>query len=113
MNFLPKSNLRPVLGSHRGPLGPQKSQIKLTIASFLSPNQMEHTVFPLNESNHLMIMRNPERYVINKFKTQRHQKSAVPFLQKLLNDDYANQKKDLSKLLRVNNGVINNAPITF
>ena len=44
VKFLPKSNLRPVLGLHRGPLGPQKSQIKLTIASFLSPNQMEHTV---------------------------------------------------------------------
>ena len=77
--------------------------------------KLEHfsKLFPLNESNHLMSKRNPERYVINKFKTRRHQKSAVPFLQKLLNDDYANQKKDLSKLLRVNNGVINNAPITF
>ena len=42
--FWPKSNLRPVLGSHRSPLGPQKSQIELTIASFLSPNQMEHTL---------------------------------------------------------------------
>ena len=50
VNFLPKSNLRPVLGSHRGPLGPQKSQIKLTIATFLSPNQMEHTVFCLTLS---------------------------------------------------------------
>ena len=48
--FWPKSNFRPVLGSHRSPLGPQKSQIKLTIASFLSPNQMEHTVFPDNIS---------------------------------------------------------------
>ena len=46
--FWPKSDLRPVLGSHKSPLGPQKSQIELTIASFLSPNWMEHTVYYSN-----------------------------------------------------------------
>ena len=37
----------------------------------------------------------------------------LPFLQRLLNDDYSKQKKDLSKLFRVNNGVYKNAPITY
>ena len=77
--------------------------------------KLEHfsKLFPLNESNHLMSMRNSERYVISWSNTQRHERSAIPFLQRLLNDDYAKQKKDLSKLLRVKNGVINNAPITY
>ena len=70
-------------------------------------------LFPLNESNHLMNMRNPEKYVINISNTERHKRSAVPFLQRLLNEDYSKQKKDLSKLLQVNNGVLYNAPITF
>ena len=70
-------------------------------------------LFPLSESDHLMSMRNPEKYVVNISKTERHKRSAVPFLQRLLNEDYLKQKKDLSKLLQVNNGVLYNAPITF
>ena len=70
-------------------------------------------LFPLNESDHLMRKRNPQRYVINISNTERHKKSAVPFLQKLLNEDCSKQKKDLSKLLQVNNGVLYNTPITF
>ena len=67
-------------------------------------------LFPLNESDHLMSKRNPQKYVINISNTERHKKSAVPFLQKLLNEDYSKQKKNLSKLLHVNNGVLYNTP---
>ena len=55
MHFWPKSNLRPVLGSHRSPLGPQKCQSKLTTAPFLSPLCCKHPVDQLllqNVSNH-------------------------------------------------------------
>ena len=70
-------------------------------------------LFPLNESNHMMNMRNPERFVINISSTERYKRSAVPFLQRLLNEDFSKQRNDLAKVLRVNNGVSNNAPITF
>ena len=40
------------------------------------------------------------------------QKSAVPYLQKLLNNDYLKQKKDLRNLLQVNNDIVYNIPIT-
>ena len=60
-----------------------------------------------------MSMRSSEKYVVSYSNTQRRERSAIPFLQRLLNDDYAKQKKDLSKLLRVNNGVYKNAPITY
>ena len=76
--------------------------------------KLEHfsKLLPLNESKHVMDKRNPERFVVNQSGSERHRISAVPFLQRLLNEDYSNQKKDLSKLLRVNNGVSYNAPIT-
>ena len=70
-------------------------------------------LLPLSESKHVMGKRNPERYMVMNSKTERHRRSAVPFLQRLLNKDYLRQKKDLSKLFRVNNGVVNNVPITY
>ena len=70
-------------------------------------------LFPLSESKHLMSKRNTERFVTNISSTERYKRSAVPFLQRLLNDDYSKQRKDLAKLLRVNNGVFYNAPITY
>ena len=77
--------------------------------------KLEHfsKLLPLNESNHIMNMRSSERFVVNVSNTERHRKSAIPFLQRLLNKDYLKQKKDLSKLLQVNNGVRYNAPITY
>ena len=42
--FLPKSNLRPILGSHRSLWGPQKCKNKLIAALFLMHNQMNHPV---------------------------------------------------------------------
>ena len=62
-------------------------------------------LFPLNSAKHLMMKRNHEKYVVKKANTERYKKSAVPFLQRLLNDDYSKQKKDLKILLQVNNDI--------
>ena len=53
-----------------------------------------------------MKKRNPDKYVVNCAKTERYRRSAVPFLQRLLNEDYAKQRKDLKCLLQVNNDVL-------
>ncbi len=45
MNFLPKSNLRPVLWSHRSPWGIHKSQKMLTTALCLMPNDVKDPVY--------------------------------------------------------------------
>ena len=76
--------------------------------------KLEHfsKLFPLNESNHQMSIRNPEKYVVKNSNTERHKRSAVPFLQRLLNEDHERQKKDLRKLFQVNNGIVNSTPIT-
>ena len=67
----------------------------------------------MSEPKHVMNKRNPERFVVKTANTERFQRSAITFLQRLLNEDYTKQKKDLSSLLQVNNGVVYNAPITF
>ena len=62
-------------------------------------------LFPFNNAKHLMKKRNHEKYAVTNANTERYRKSAVPFLQRLLNDDYARQKKDLKCLLQVNNDI--------
>ena len=70
------------------------------------------SLFPLNENAHQMNTRNPNKYVVKNGNTDRMKRSAVPFLQRLLNEDVNKQRKDLRKLLQVNNGICFNAPIT-
>ena len=61
--------------------------------------------FPRHSGDRTMQTRYPERYVVNKAHTERYRKSAVPFLQRLLNEDYMKEKKIITSLLRVNNDV--------
>ena len=93
----------------------KERRIKMALNFAKRSLKLEHfsKLFPLNESDHLMRKRNPERFVVNASNTERHRRSALPFLQRLLNEDYSKQRKDLSKLLQVNNGVLFNAPITY
>ena len=70
------------------------------------------SLFPLNENAHQMNTRNPNKYVVKHGNTDRMKRSAVPFRQRLLNEDVNKQRKDLRKLLQVNNGICFNAPIT-
>ena len=69
-------------------------------------------LFPLNSPKHIMEKRNPAKYVVNSAYTERYRKSPVPYLQRLLIKDYLQQKKDLKCLLRVNNDIVHNIPIT-
>ena len=59
-----------------------------------------------------MKKRNPEKYIVNKCNTERYGRSAVPFLQRLLNEDYEKQRKNLKCLLQVNNDITYNFPFT-
>ena len=69
-------------------------------------------LFPLSNPKHDMKKRTSEKYVVNHSNTERYRRSAVPYLQGLLNMDYSKQKKDLRNLLQVNNDVTFNVPIT-
>ena len=61
--------------------------------------------FPKQSGIHTMRTRNPKSFIVNKAHTERYKRSAVPFFQRLLNQDHMKQKKIFSTLLQVNNGV--------
>ena len=52
--------------------------------------------------------RNKEKYVVNIARTERYKKSAIPFMQRLLNKDECEKKKIIKKIneiVPVNNGI--------
>ena len=93
----------------------QERRVKMALNFAKKSLKLENfsKLLPLCEPKHTMNKRSPERFVVNTARTERFRRSAVPFLQRLLNEDYKKQKKELSCLLQVNNGVVHNAPITF
>ena len=86
----------------------KERRVKMALSFAKKALKMDNfsSFFPLNKATHLMTKRNPDKYVINSAKTERYKRSAVPFLQRLLNEDYAKQRKDLKCLLQVNNDVL-------
>ena len=50
-------------------------------------------VFPLNDKKETKKTRNKEKYVVNIARTERYKKSAIPFMQRLLNNDVCEKKK--------------------
>ena len=69
-------------------------------------NEKFSSFFPKNPEGHIMRTRFSDRYKVNKANTERYRRSAVPYLQRLLNQDHQRQKKILNTLmLQVNNDV--------
>ena len=73
-----------------------------------------YPIWPMNLSTYLSISRQKNPLCEKKFPyyTERYGRSAVPFLQRLLNEDYEKQRKNLKCQLQVNNDVTYNVPIT-
>ena len=67
-------------------------------------------MFPLNVSSHKMKKRNFERYTVNKSLTERHKLSAIPYMQRLLNETEREKMKILREIdsfpMPVNNGTL-------
>ena len=54
--------------------------------------------FPLENSNHKMKTRNKEKFKIYKQNTKRYQKSAIPYMRKLLNHEYQEKRKIMKSI---------------
>ena len=67
-------------------------------------------MFPLNVNSHNMKKRNHERYRVSKSLTERHKLSAIPYMQRLLNESDRKKMKILRKIdnfsMPVNNGIL-------
>ena len=55
-------------------------------------------LFPLNISKHVMKMRKQKKYKTNKQNTNRLKKSALPYMRKLLNDEYDRNEKIIQNI---------------
>ena len=56
--------------------------------------------FPLNKKDHSMLMRNTEKFSLEKYDSVRYKDSAVPYMKRLLNK-YQLDKDNLFKVLSV------------
>ena len=56
-------------------------------------------LFPLRRVKHVMESRMGEKYLVNSSKTRRYADSAVPFLQRMLNKDDFEKRKNLKRLM--------------
>ena len=67
-------------------------------------------MFPLNVKLHNMRKRHNERYKVNKSMTERYKSSAIPYMQRLLNESERNKIKILRQIdnfsMPVNNGTL-------
>ena len=66
-------------------------------------NEIFSKLFPLNNHKHEMAVRNPLRYQIKKANTVRLKVSTIPYMQRVLDDDYRKRKlENNSQHLQVN-----------
>ena len=57
-------------------------------------------LFPLKKIKHVMHVRNPMKYELNKANTERYRKSTIPYLQRLLNTDSLKRKAEFNEFYK-------------
>ena len=70
------------------PLDERRDELCLKFAKKCLKSDKMKTIFPLNEKSHDMDLRKTEKYFVKHANTERMKKSAIPFMQNLLNDEY-------------------------
>ena len=45
------------------------------------------SMFPVNTTSHAMMKRNFDKFKVNRAITERYKKSAIPYMQRMLNDE--------------------------
>ena len=79
-------------------LDDRREMIGLRFVKNSLKNENFSKLFPLKRVKHVMSVRNPLKYHINKANTERYRRSAVPFLQRLLNKENLKRKADFKDL---------------
>ena len=78
----------------------RRDRLSLRFAKKCLNHDKFSNMFPRNQST--VRSRCKEKYLVNMANTERYRQSALPFLQRKLNDDIRVEKKQLRDLLRVN-----------
>ena len=74
---------------------PSYSALCLRFAKKCLGNEKVANIFPIKKQNHKMKKRKVEKFKVNKGRTTRYRKSTVPFMQKLLNDEFEKKRQFL------------------
>ena len=90
----------------------RRERLSLSSAQKCLKHEKLSNMFPKSINMSTIRMRVKEQYHVNKAKTERYRNSAIPFLQRKLNESAKDQKKQLKALLQVN-CVSHVDPITF
>ena len=75
------------------------NKLSLRFAKNCLNNQNFSKLFPLNSQKHVMKVRNPQKYRVNKANTERYKCSSIPYLQRLLNVESKKRKNDMNDLV--------------
>ena len=80
----------------------RRQNICLKFAKQCIRNEKLRDIFPRNKSNHSMEKRNGERFVVKKALTERYKRSAIPNMQRLLNN---NEREKMMIFRKIKNAV--------
>ena len=69
----------------------RREELCLEFAKCTKTQKVKH-IFPLRKKNHDMDIRNEEKFIVKYAHTERLRNSAVPYMQRLLNEDCKNNK---------------------
>ena len=78
----------------------RRETMGLRFAKTCLNNQNFSKLFPLNSQRHVMKVRNPLKYLINKANTERYKCSSIPYMQRLLNDENRKRKREANDLTK-------------
>ena len=71
----------------------RRKMLCLRFAKKCLRNEKLKNMFPKSKQKHKMIKRNTRKYLTRKNRTNRMEKSAIPYMTKLLNDEESEKKK--------------------
>ena len=78
-------------------LAQRREKLSLKFAQKCLKNPKVKDVFPLTDSKHIMRKRNPKKFKEFRINTRRYQKSALPYMKKLLNKNEESKRKILNQ----------------
>ena len=84
-------------------LDERREMIALRFVKSSLKNANFSKLFPLKKMKHVMNVRNPMKYQLNKANTERYRKSTIPYLQRLLNKENLKRKAEVYELQTFNN----------
>ena len=80
----------------------RRERLGLNLAKKCLKHEKLNDMFPMNSNESSIKIRDRERYHVNQAKTERYRNSAIPFLQRKLNQSVKNERKQFKALLQVN-----------